>query len=402
MDNWTLVINVGSTSVKTALFTGNLELKAALNASQNSTEWAIDGQGLDGCTVSASQPLSSPVATMVEGLLHNWRCLLDSAEITLTAIGHRVVHGGSDFQALTLITPSFLECLRKLDAYAPLHNPANRLGISLAGEIFPATTQFAVFDTAFHRTIPELASRYAIPPQLCATVDFHRFGFHGISCQHSLTRAASLLDCAEQALNLIILHLGGGASITALSAGKSIDTSMGFSPLEGLIMASRSGDLDSAIVLTLMLQGWSAKQLDDLLNHQSGLLGLCGETDMRTIISQANAGDGSAKLAIDMFCYRIKKYIGAYYAVLGKPHALIFTGGIGEHAPLIRANIIDGLQPLGFCLDAHANQTCQNNNDISQPTGDIRILVIHAEEEREIARQINNFQAATLTKQARG
>ncbi len=402
MDNWTLVINVGSTSVKTGLFTADLELKAALNASQNSTEWAIDGQGLDGGAVTASQPLTSPISTLVAGLLHNWRCLLQSAGITLTAIGHRVVHGGPDFQTLTPITPRFLECLGKLDAYAPLHNPANRLGISLAGEIFPATAQFALFDTAFHRSIPELASRYAIPPQLCENVQFHRFGFHGISCQHSLSRAATVLGRDEQALNLIILHLGGGASITAVSAGKSIDTSMGFSPLEGLIMASRSGDLDPAIILTLQQQGWSAQQLDNLLNHQSGLQGLCGATDMRTIINNAAGGDAKAKLAIDMFCYRIKKYIGAYYAVLGKPHALVFTGGIGEHAPVIRANIIDGLESLGFFLDAHANQTCQNNSDISQPTGDIRILVVHAEEEREIARQINNFQAATLTKQARG
>ncbi len=396
-NNWTLVVNVGSTSVKTALFTGDLVLKAALNASQNSTEWAIDGQGLDGCAVTASQPLTSPITTLVAGLLYNWRCLLQSAGIKLTAIGHRVVHGGIDFQTLTLITPRFLDCLGKLDAYAPLHNPANRLGISLAGDIFPGIPQFALFDTAFHRSIPERASRYAIPQQLCATVAFHRFGFHGISCQHSLTRAASLLGCDEQALNLIILHLGGGASITAVSAGKSIDTSMGFSPLEGLIMASRSGDLDPAIILSLLQQGWSVQQLDNLLNHQSGLQGLCGETDMRTIISQASAGEDKAKLAIDMFCYRIKKYIGAYYAVLGKPHALVFTGGIGEHAPLIRANIIEGLEALGFCLDAAANQSCQNNSDISQPTGDIRILVIHAEEEHEIARQINNFQSATLT-----
>ncbi|GAB6140466.1 acetate kinase [Methylosoma difficile] len=391
--NWTLVINVGSTSVKTALFGDDLQLKAALNASHDSHVWHIDGQGLNGLPVAVSQSALLPVSNVVASFLHNWRCLLQKAGIALTAIGHRVVHGGSLFRQLTAIDDGFLAKLATLDAYAPLHNPANRLGMVAAHKTFPDVAQFAVFDTAFHRSMPDMASRYAIPAHLSATVDFHRFGFHGISCQHSVSATAKRLGCAVSSLNLIVLHLGGGASITAIKAGVSVDTSMGFSPMAGLVMASRCGDLDPAIVLALQKQGWSAEQLDRLLNQQSGLQGICGETDMRAIIDRAEQNDDAAKLALAMYCYRIKKYIGAYCAVLGEVSALIFTGGVGEHAPIIRAKVLAGLEPLGFVFDEAANAVARHNSDISTHTGTIRILVIRAEEEREIARQIQVFQA---------
>lgn len=401
MENWILVINVGSTSVKTALFAEGIVLKATLNARQSPTEWLIDGQGLDDQPFTANLPKSSPVSSLVAGLLHNWQKLLNRAQIKLKAIGHRVVHGGTDFQDITRINNEFIDALSHLDAYAPLHNPINRLGITLARQSFPNTPQYAVFDTAFHRSIPEKASRYALPPQLADNLDFHRFGFHGISCQHSLITTAQWLEREEKTLNLIVLHLGGGASITAIQAGQSIDTSMGFSPLEGLVMATRSGDIDPTIILTLQKQGWTPEQLDQLLNHQSGLLGICGESDIRTIIDLAKMGDNEAQLALDIYCYRIQKYIGAYSAVLNPVHALIFTGGIGEHACTIRANILQNLSIPGISIDINRNESAQNGSDISQIDATVRILVIQAEEEREIARQIQADQTLNPN-QARG
>lgn len=395
--DWILVVNVGSTSVKTALFAEGLKCKAALDADHAQNGWRLHGQGLGGVPVSSNLPASLAVEEIVAGLLQNWRSLLQKSGVVLTAIGHRVVHGGVMFQQLTPISPEVLAQLPGLDAYAPLHNPINRLGITLAANTFPATAQFAVFDTAFHHTLPEHAKRYAIPKSLSVAMAFQRFGFHGISCQHSVATAAQLLETEISSLNLIVLHLGGGASITAVRAGQSADTSMGFSPLEGLVMASRCGDLDPAIVLALQKQGWSAEQTDTLLNHESGLLGLCGETDMRVIIDRAELGDSEADLAIALYCHRIKKYIGAYCAVLGQVSALVFTGGVGEHAAAIRAKTLAGLERFGFDLDKQANLNNPNNSDISLPTSASRILVIHAEEEREIARQIDAYRATTPT-----
>ncbi|MGZ8186081.1 MAG: acetate/propionate family kinase, partial [Methylobacter sp.] len=225
---------------------------------------------------------------------------------------------------------------------------------------------------------------------------FYRYGFHGISCQHSLSAAADLLDRDQATLNLIVLHLGGGASITAIRGGVSVDTSMGFSPVEGLIMSGRCGDLDPMIPLTLQRQGMSLDQLDYLLNHQSGLTGICGKTDMRDILKKAGQGEPTALLALDMYCYRIKKYIGAYCAILGEVSALVFTGGIGEHAPAIRHKILQGLDKLGFSLDLKANQRqTEQIPDISDQNSHSRILVISSEEEREIARQIAVFLAGS-------
>lgn len=366
-----LIINVGSTSVKTQLFHDDLTIKASLNAGYSVTSGlSVEGINIRGEKFSHYDKNSYDAKNTLIFLYHQWQKWLSENDLNVSAIGHRVVHGGANFKKITLITPDVLAQIAKLDNYAPLHNPLNRLGIEMASTLFSKVVQFAVFDTAFHRNIPDYAGRYAIPKNLSPNVDFYRYGFHGISCEHSVNAAAKLLHKLSTNLNLIILHLGGGASATVVKNGISVDTSMGFSPTEGLIMASRSGDIDPMIALTLQREGKTLDDINQLLNKQSGLNGVCGETDMRVILQRAEQGDEACLLALNLFCYRIKKYIGAYFAVLnGNVDALIFTGGIGENAPAIRQQILENLDGLKLPV----------------------VLVIHAEEEREIALQIETL-----------
>ncbi|MDO9105355.1 MAG: acetate/propionate family kinase [Methylovulum sp.] len=404
MSGYLLVVNVGSTSIKSRLFATDLQSKAVLTADYGETaDMVLEGQDTHGNSIYHRVGTIHDTSSALAAVLDKWRQLLDGNGLQLIAIGHRIVHGADWFAAVTPINADLLERLAELDHYAPLHNPFNRLGVATAAQLFPDTAQFAVFDTAFHRSIPEHAGRYAIPGHLSDKTHFYRYGFHGISCQHSLTTAAELLDCDPGSLNLIILHLGGGASATAVRAGVSIDTSMGFSPTEGLVMAGRCGDLDPMIIVTLQQAGMSSTQLELLLNHNSGLKGICGDADMRSILQKAEQHDPAAMLAVEMFCYRIKKYVGAYCAILGKVSALVFTGGIGEHAPIIRKNIVAGLEPMGFVMDNEANLRQSNpNSDISAIGSHARILVIHAEEERVCALQILNFLDAKSYYEPRG
>ncbi|MGZ8223898.1 MAG: acetate/propionate family kinase [Methylobacter sp.] len=392
-----LVINVGSTSIKTRLFDIHLHDRAILNADYSSQAGlVIKGRDYHGIAIHQNIPSHHDTEAALAVVLNEWRRIIAQDGLLLAAIGHRIVHGAGWFDTITPLSKEVMNRLIQLDDYAPLHNPFNRLGVTMAANIFPDIPQFAVFDTAFHRTIPGYAGRYALPEKLAGKVDFYRYGFHGISCQHSLSAAADLLDRDQATLNLIVLHLGGGASITAIRGGVSVNTSMGFSPVEGLIMSGRCGDLDPMIPLTLQRQGMSLDQLDNLLNHQSGLTGICGKTDMRDILKKAGQGEPAALLALDMYCYRIKKYIGAYCAILGEVSALVFTGGIGEHAPAIRHKVLQGLDKLGFSLDLKANQRqTEQIPDISDQNSHSRILVISSEEEREIARQIAVFLAGS-------
>lgn len=386
-----LIVNVGSTSVKTQLFDAELNVKAFLNADYGATEGlVVKGENLQNEPFSHHDETIHDAKNTLQIVYSTWQSWLNQNNLTLQAIGHRVVHGGATFDKITQITPELLSHIQTLDNYAPLHNPLNRLGIEMAAQLFPNVLQFAVFDTAFHRKIPNYAGRYAIPENLSASVDFYRYGFHGISCQHSVNAAAKMLQKSPENLNVIILHLGGGASATAVKNGVSVDTSMGFSPTEGLVMASRSGDIDPMIAITLQREGKSVEDINTLLNKQSGLKGVCGETDMRTILERAEQGNETCHTALNLFCYRIKKYIGAYFAVLnGNVDTLIFTGGIGENAPAIREQILADLQGLGFMLNSDLNQRRFSSNiDISDAASRSRILVIHAEEEREIALQI--------------
>lgn len=389
-----LIVNVGSTSVKTQLFDDDLKTKATLNADYGATNGlSISGKNLQNETFFYHDKTIHDAKNTLTFLYSQWQQWFDANHLTLSAIGHRVVHGGATFTKITPIVSDVLTQIAQLDNYAPLHNPSNRLGIEIAAELFENVPQFAIFDTAFHRQIPDYAGRYAIPDNLSPNVAFYRYGFHGISCQHSVNAAAKFLNKSPENLNLIILHLGGGASATAVKNGISVDTSMGFSPTEGLVMASRSGDIDPMISLTLQREGKSIEDINHLLNKQSGLKGVCGETDMRTILERAAQGDNHCHTALNMFCYRIQKYIGAYFAALnGNVDALIFTGGIGENSPVVREKILKNLDGLGFSLNSNLNpQSFSSNIDISAAQNRSRILIIHAEEEREMAQQIYSF-----------
>jgi acetate kinase len=307
----------------------------------------------------------------------------------LSGIGHRVVHGGEKFKEPTLINDKVIQTIRRLSPLAPLHNPANLTGIEVAMQNAPDVPQVAVFDTAFHQSIPIYAFRYAIPQDLYEAHHVRRYGFHGTSHDYVAKQAATLMDRPLNSLNLISLHLGNGASAAAVKAGKSIDTSMGMTPLEGLIMGTRCGDIDPAIIFYLKRKtGLARDEVESILNQDSGLKGICGVNDMRQIEELAQDGNSQARLAIEMVCYRIKKYIGAYYAVLGRLDALIFTAGIGEKSPLIRAGACQGLSHLGIEIDPEKNnQKSKKAFEIQTGDSTVKVLVIPTNEELEIAEQ---------------
>ncbi|QHY98214.1 Acetate kinase [Streptomyces sp. S4.7] len=312
---------------------------------------------------------------------------IDSPE--LAAIGHRVVHGGLEFSAPTVIDDAVLAEIERLVPVAPLHNPANITGIRTARALRPDLPQVAVFDTAFHTTMPEYAARYAID---AATADAHRirrYGFHGTSHAYVSRRAAELLGRAPEELNLIVLHLGNGASASAVAGGRCVDTSMGLTPLEGLVMGTRSGDIDPAVVFHLeRVAGMDTDEIDELLNKKSGLTGLCGDNDMREIRRRVDAGDAAATLAFDIYIHRLKKYIGAYYAVLGRVDAVVFTAGVGENAAPVREAAIAGLGELGLVVDAELNAARSGEPRLVSPEhARVAVAVVPTDEEMEIARQ---------------
>ena len=308
---------------------------------------------------------------------------------SLIGIGHRVVHGGESFQAATLINQQVIEEIRKTIPLAPLHNPANLLGIKTLNTICPEVPQVAVFDTAFFHTLPPRAFRYAVPQQWYEDYQVRRYGFHGTSHQYVARGAANFLQRPLRALNLITLHLGNGASAAAIQNGQCIDTSMGMTPMEGLVMGTRCGDIDPALVFYLSRNtGMDLNEIETLLNQHSGLKGLCGEGDMREVHRLANGSDGEAQLAIDIFCYRICKYVGAYYVALGRIDGLVFTGGVGEHDDAIRQQVCQQLSLLGIEVDPLINQdNKRGNREISTTNSKVRVLVIATNEELEIARQ---------------
>ena len=269
----------------------------------------------------------------------------------LDVVGHRVVHGGEIFKESQLIDDKVIETIRSLIPLAPLHNPANLEGILMVAKEAPNLKQVAVFDTAFHQTIPAKAYMYALPFELYEDEAIRRYGFHGTSHHFVAKKASKLLGKKLTDTNLITLHLGNGASVCAIEKGKSVDVSMGFTPLEGLIMGTRSGDLDPAIALYLARElNYSTEQIDTLLNKKSGLLGISGQSDMRQIHKMIEEGDKKAKLALEMFVYRVQKYIGAYSAILGRVDALIFTGGIGENDLIVREMILSKFDMLSFVI----------------------------------------------------
>lgn len=312
---------------------------------------------------------------------------LDSPE--LAAIGHRVVHGGMHFTEPTVIDDAVLDTIERLIPVAPLHNPANLTGIRTAMALRPDLPQIAVFDTAFHTTMPESAARYAIDVQTADEHHVRRYGFHGTSHAYVSRETARLLGKAPEDVNVIVLHLGNGASASAVRGGRCVDTSMGLTPLEGLVMGTRSGDMDPAVIFHLMRVGeMSADEIDTLLNKKSGLVGLCGDNDMREIRRRVEAGDEQAKLAFDIYIHRLKKYIGAYYAVLGRVDAVAFTAGVGENAAPVREAAVAGLTELGLAVDAERNGARGDGSRLISPAGArVAVAVVPTDEEMEIATQ---------------
>jgi len=304
------------------------------------------------------------------------------------SVGHRVVHGGEEFTGSVVINEQVTASIEKFADIAPLHNPANLTGIRAAQNKIPHAKQVACFDTAFHTTIPEVAYIYALPYEIYEKHRVRRYGFHGVSHRYVARRFAELMGRDRYDVNLITCHLGNGCSITAVKDGKSVDTSMGFTPLEGVVMGTRPGDFDPAILFYLADKGYDLKSLNSLCNKQSGLLGISGiSNDMRNLEQLAVAGNPRAKLAIDIFCYRIRKYIGAYMAVLGTVDAVIFTGGIGENSVLVRQQICSGLDQIGIRLDARANTAAVGKEvQISSSGSRVKVLVIPTDEEAAIAR----------------
>lgn len=317
------------------------------------------------------------------------RARAGSPALEIFAVGHRVVHGGEKFTEPVIIDNEALGAIEELEPLAPLHNPANVAGIKVMRELLPGVPQVAVFDTAFHQTMPPRAFHYALPYDFYQSYGVRRYGFHGSSHRYVAKETARHLGRPLETLNLITLHLGNGASATAVEKGKSIDTSMGLTPLEGLIMGTRCGDLDPAVHFYLARKtGRAVEEIEGILNKESGLKGICGVNDMREIQSRADRGDARAELAIEMFCYRVKKYIGAYHAVLGSVDAIVFTGGIGENSALVRSKSCEGLSALGIILAERSNSAAAGGiTEIQDQRGRVKILVIPTDEEREIARQ---------------
>lgn len=302
------------------------------------------------------------------------------------AVGHRVVHGGTRYRHPTLIDDEVEQKIAAMSGLAPLHNPANLEAIRAARQLLPAAVHVAVFDTAFHADLPPHAYVYGLPLTYARDRSLRRYGFHGPSHDYVTREAARVLGKSRESLKMVSLHLGNGASGTAVEHGVSVDTSMGFTPLEGLLMGTRSGDIDPGLLLHLLHGGMSVDELDQLLNRGSGLAGMSGvSNDMRDVRAAAAAGNGDARLALDLFAYRVRKLIGAYAAAMGGLDAVVFTGGIGENDVLTRAEALSGLGFLGIVLDHEANEA--SRQVVSAPRSEVWVLVIKTDEERAIAAQ---------------
>jgi acetate kinase len=391
-----LVINSGSSSLKFQLFDSpDLTVSASglieqIGEEQSSARLTyFDGVGTRQM-LKQSKPVAEhrqAIKVMAE-LLRESGAMIDVRE--LAGIGHRVVHGGEAFHEPILIDDAVISAIEELIPLAPLHNPANLTGIRVAMDHAGDIPQVAVFDTAFHQSIPEYGYLYALPYKLYEKYNVRRYGFHGTSHSFVSKAAARFLDIPYDRFNCIVLHLGNGASACAVENGKSVDTSMGMTPLAGLVMGTRCGDIDPAITFYLERNtGMDVNRIDDMLNHESGLKGLCGSNDMRELLAAKEQGSKEMALAFKIYCYRLKKYIGAYFAALGRIDALIFTGGIGENAAPVREHACQGLVGLGITINSEKNnQRKERIMEIHQDEAAVKVLVIPTDEEREIAIQV--------------
>lgn len=390
MSTKVLVINSGSSSIKyqlvevesgEALATGLLERIGQQMG-------AIRHEGPNGRT-SLEQEIpdhEAGIAVILE-LFAQHGPALDPEE--LAAVGHRVVQGGDRFTGPALVDDGVEKAIDELSTLAPLHNPPNLAGIRAARHAFPTLPHVAVFDTSFHTTLPPAAYTYAIDREVAAEYAIRRYGAHGTSHKYVARRTAELLGKDPSEVNIIVLHLGNGASATAVRGGRSVETSMGLTPLEGLVMGTRSGDIDPAVVFHLQrVAGMSTDDLDDLLNRRSGMLGLSGSSDMRDVHDAVEAGDEKARTALEVYFHRIKSYVGAYYAQLGHVDAIAFTAGIGENDDIVRLGSLTGLERLGIAVDPERNAGRKKSECVISPDGsEVTVFVVPTNEELEIARE---------------
>jgi acetate kinase len=387
-----LVLNCGSSSLKYQLFhindKYNLVAKGMADRIGLSSDCSIVHTTTGKNEVVLERPLPDHRAALkaIREVLVNpdHGAIADITEIG--GVGHRVVHGGEKFTRSILINDSVLEAIQENAKLAPLHNPPNILGIQVCQQVMPEVPNVAVFDTAIHQTMPKKAYLYGLPMELYEKHGIRKYGFHGTSHGYVAKQAAALMGRPFEQCKIITCHLGNGCSVTAFRHGKSIDTSMGLTPLEGVVMGTRCGDLDPAVVLYLMeMLGISLQDTNDLLNKKSGLKGLCGKADMRDIVKLADQGDTNAQTAIEVFIYRIQKYIGAYTAALGGTDAIVFTAGIGENSPYLRQEMLSKFAYMGLKIDLAKNKV--NEPIFSTPDSKVFAMTIRTNEELVIAQE---------------
>ncbi len=393
-----LVLNCGSSSIKFQLIETDIDLIES-DTDRCIAKGGVERIGTDEATLKVAVP-PNPAVSSTEEILDHQTALIRAiatlkehhavADISqIQAVGHRVLHGGERFSAPVIIDEEVEQGIQQCIELGPLHNPHNLRGYYVARKVMPQVPQVAVFDTAFHQTMPPHAYLYGLPYSYYRRYHIRRYGFHGTSHRYVAYRYRKIFGKAREEANLITVHLGNGCSITAIDKGSCIDTSMGLTPQEGLLMGTRCGDIDSAAVLYLMSKDeLTVHDMSILLNKFSGLYGISGESnDMRELMTASAKGDEQAKLAIDVFCYRIKKYIGSYTAALGHVDGLVFTGGIGENSPAVRAQACEGLSGLGICLDPARNAVVVGKeSEISADDSRVRVMVIPTNEELLIAR----------------
>ncbi len=384
-----LVINCGSSSIKYQLFRIDGEYK--LLAKGLAERIALSGsmlkhlRGDNKISIEKNMPDHKAAMRAIEEILVDSRHGVLKNINEIDGIGHRVVHGGERFTGSTLISNEVLKAIEENCKLAPLHNPPNIVGIQTCRELLPKTPNVAVFDTAVHQTMPKKAYLYALPMELYKKHGIRKYGFHGTSHGYVAREAAQLMNRPFEQTKIITVHIGNGGSITAFSNGKSVDTSMGLTPLEGIVMGTRSGDIDPAVVLYLQeMLGMTVAQTNDLLNKKSGLLGMCGKSDIRDIYAQIAAGDENSQIALDVFEYRIIKYVGAYVAALNGVDAIVFTAGIGENNPAVRSRVLANFAYLGLEIDEGKNNA--NEHIFSKPSSKVYAMMIPTNEELVIAR----------------
>lgn len=385
-----LVVNSGSSSIKYQLVEvdSGESVAGGLVERIGESEGALRHDGPAGRT-QRTEPIADHEAGVRAVLALFDEVGPSLADVDLVAVGHRVVQGGDRFTEPTLVDDEVQQAIEELSPLAPLHNPPNVAGIKAARAAFPDLPHVVVFDTAFHHTLPPEAYTYAIDRQVAREHGIRRYGFHGTSHAYVSRRAAEMLGRRPDEVNLIVAHLGNGASITAVRGGVSVETSMGLTPLEGLVMGTRSGDVDPAVIFHLQrVAGMSTDDIDVLLNRRSGMLGMAGANDMRDVHDAVATGDPDARLALDVYCHRLKHYVGAYYALLGRVDAVVFTAGVGENDDVVRLQSLTGLERLGIAVDPARNAGRVKTETVVSPEGsEVAVLVIPTNEELEIARQ---------------